>query len=210
MLHRKDILRKVPLVAGILGALRDNRLTRSWDLKNKSGHPHTIKQKAVKEYASKYDLQILVETGTCLGEMVYAVKDSFHTIYSIELDRELYEGAQRLFNKCGYIHILQGNSAVILPQVLANLHQPALFWLDAHFSGGNTAKGEVDSPISDEIESILRHPVQGHVILIDDARHFIDQNGYPSIEKLKKAVLEIWYNASIEVSDDIIRIVQNK
>jgi hypothetical protein len=52
------------------------------------------------------------------------------------------------------------------------LQEPALFWLDGHYSGVDTGKDELDTPVSAELEAILGSPVKGHVILIDDARCF--------------------------------------
>lgn len=51
--------------------------------------PHLIKQETVKEYAHKFSIDILIETGTYLGDMVFAMKDVFSQIYSIELDSDL-------------------------------------------------------------------------------------------------------------------------
>lgn len=41
-------------------------------------------------------------------------------------------------------------------------------WLDAHYSGGTTAKGKKSSPLKDELEIIKKHPIKNHIILIDD------------------------------------------
>ena len=47
--------------------------------------PHIVKQRVLREYAKKYGLRILVETGTSTGDMVEAMKTDFDRIYSIEL-----------------------------------------------------------------------------------------------------------------------------
>ena len=41
-----------------------------------------------------------------------------------------------------------------VPELVRQLDGPALFWLDGHYSGGDTAKGELDTPVSAELESI--------------------------------------------------------
>ena len=39
--------------------------------------PHLLKQRTVREYAEKYRLRTMVETGTYYGEMVAAMKNRF-------------------------------------------------------------------------------------------------------------------------------------
>lgn len=47
--------------------------------------PHGIKENYVEKLAKEFDINILVETGTCLGEMVYAMKNNFEHIISLSL-----------------------------------------------------------------------------------------------------------------------------
>jgi len=44
------------------------------------------------------------------------------------------------------------------------------------------------------------------VILIDDARCFIGERGYPKIDELKEFVLSKYSDWEFEVKDDIIRL----
>jgi hypothetical protein len=44
-----------------------------------------------------------------------------------------------------------------------------MFWLDRHYSGGFTAKGEKDCPIIEELDAISNGSHLKHSILIDDA-----------------------------------------
>jgi hypothetical protein len=86
--------------------------------------------------------------------------------------KSLDEGAQDhplRFSDATHVVCLQGDSGVTLPRVLNEIAAPALFWLDAHHSGGDTANAGYD-PISKELTSIYLHSVKTHVILVDDAR----------------------------------------
>ena len=148
----------------------------------------------------------MIETGTYLGEMVEAMQRRFEKIYSIELSPELYVRARERFSEAENVRIALGDSARVLPMILAELHEPALFWLDGHFSEGNTAKGDRETPILDELDAIFRNEVKGHVVLIDDARCFDGTGDYPTLAELERVVRARNPNASFEVRDDIIRV----
>ena len=94
----------------------------------------------------------------------------------------------------------------MLPKILSNLRDRCIFWLDAHYSGGVTAKGDLDTPIIKEIEIILEHPIRDHIILIDDAQYFVGRNDYPKLEELEKYVLGKRPDLAFNVDGGIIRI----
>ena len=169
--------------------------------------PHAIKRRVLSMYAEAYGPATFVETGTYLGDMIFAMKDRFNTIYSIELSDVLSNKAKRRF--CAYrnIHILAGDSGEVLPQILTEVGAPCLFWLDGHYSGGITAKGQGDTPVIEEVTAILRHTIRGHVILVDDARCFDGTDGYPTLAGLGKLIGEAGPEYTWSVADDIIRIL---
>jgi len=178
-----------------------------WELDGKPiPVPHLVKQKTVKAYAKQYSLRTLIETGTYLGTMIEATKNNFDRIFSIELAPALYERAQRRFAHLPHIALFQGDSSDVLPQILAQVDSPSLFWLDAHYSEGITAKGNLDTPIMSELQQIFEHSLTEHVILIDDAREFIGQDGYPALQDLKNYILDQSPNHVVSVLDDVIRI----
>lgn len=188
------------------------KIRRCWELRQweRNGKlvpsPHLIKQRTVREYAERFSLNTLIETGTYRGEMVSAMRRSFRQIFSIELDPVLFEQAQERFSSRPHITILQGDSNQILPEILTAINTPCLFWLDAHYSGGTTARGDLETPVIQELELILNHPVKTHVILIDDARCFVGQNDYPKLDTLEAMLLKSRSGWIFEVKDDIIRI----
>ena len=161
---------------------------------------------AVKEYADKSGARVFVETGTCHGTMLYAVQHDFDAIYSVELDTKLYEEATSRFSPYPHIRIINGDSAKVLPEVLESVHEQCLFWLDAHYSGGFTAKGEKETPVLEELKHIFNHFVNNHVILIDDAHCFTGENDYPPLHMVRRLVSDTDPELQCEVKDDIIRI----
>ena len=167
--------------------------------------PHSAKQKVVKEFQKRFKLTTFVETGTYLGDMVNVAKGRFSRVYSIELSSELAANAQRRFATDKNVTILAGDSSELLPSILAEINTPCLFWLDGHFSGGNTARGNSDYPILGELTHIAGHSISGHVILIDDARLFTGEESVPSRAQIYTALTIINRLYVIKTEDDIIR-----
>lgn len=167
--------------------------------------PHLLKQRTVREYARKFRLRILVETGTYYGEMVAAVKDAFESIYSIEFDPRLAALARKRFARDPRIQILQGDSQSVVPGLLPSLNQPALFWLDAGYYGWAGLQGDKQR-LSTELEAILRQPLAGHVILLDDARGLNGLDGAPTVAELKAHIESEFPGRRVEVNYDILRI----
>lgn len=114
---------------------------------------------------------------------------------SVELDQKLYENASRSFSNDPQIY--QGDSGQVIEKLLKDLDQPCLFWLDGRYSEGFTAKGELNTPIINELKHIFNDPIKNHVILIDDARCFIGENDYPSMQYLKGFVAHYNNNLSL-------------
>lgn len=168
--------------------------------------PHLVKQRCVLEYRRKFNLSTLIETGTYLGEMVRAVQSTFHKIYTIELGDALAAEANLLFTPFPHIHVLQGDSAKVLRDVLGQIQEPCLFWLDAHYSGGITALANSETPILSELDCIFSHAVKNHIILIDDARCFDGKGDYPTLAEVKTLVNVHRPGWVCEVYNDIIRI----
>jgi len=187
-----------------------NRLRTRYELWQGAGAelplPHYGKQLVVAEYGKRFNTSILVETGTYHGHMVMAMLERFSEIYSIELDATLCSNARSFFSRHRHVHIVHGASDHVLPQILTKVEQPCLFWLDAHYSGGKTAKGDLSTPIMNELKFILQHPLSGrHVLLIDDARCFTGDDDYPTLQQVQESIWEKHPDWAFEVRDDIIR-----
>ena len=167
--------------------------------------PHVVKQRVVKEYAARYGLDTLIETGTYLGDMIWGVRRAFRAIHSVELDPSLYERAVRRFRGQGHVHLYLGDSAVLIGEIVAGLTAPALFWLDGHFSGGITAKGQLETPIKTELSRVFADQ-RSHVVLIDDASNFTGQGDYPSIDDIGSLLRALRPSLSMTIADNIIRV----
>ena len=168
--------------------------------------PHEVKQLSIEKYARRYDISDLIETGTYRGKMIIAMRKRFNHITSVELDQTLAENARKLFINDNHVTILQGNSADVLSSTIRDIEYPVLFWLDGHYSGGETANSIKETPIMEELEIIFSHPISNHVILIDDALCFNGSHDYPTIEQLEEFVSKYPIKTDIRVNNNIIYI----
>lgn len=120
------------------------------------------KWKLIKQMSN--GVNVMIETGTLRGDTIEAMLNNFREIHSIEIDDKLYRKAVTRFKDFPNVHLYHGNSALILPNMLKNIDERCLFWLDAHKT--NT------SPILGELNAINNHHIDGHIILIDDWSYF--------------------------------------
>ena len=199
-------------IDGIRKSLRRRRQAKALLKWQRSGRPvpppHQVKQAILRKYASKFDTRVLVETGTFLGDMIEAMRDNFDKIYSIELSEEYYAKAKVRFQDCPHVELIRGDSGRELGKLLTRFDQSALFCLDGHYSAGDTARGEKDNPVFEEFEHIIRSAVStaGHVVLIDDARCFGTDPGYPSLDELQAYLRKKGAQFEFAVEDDVVRI----
>lgn len=169
--------------------------------------PDGIKYDCIRNYALRHRTPILIETGTFFGHALFTLRRCFRELHSIELAPELHARNQRELGHLPHIHLHLGDSTAILPRLLAGLKAPALFWLDGHWCAGPSARGAVDTPIRAELAAILARPAGRDVVLVDDARCFTGQGGYPTVDELRELFARHRPGAMFEVSNDIIRIV---
>jgi hypothetical protein len=172
--------------------------------------PPPVKRFVLASYLRRYQLSQFIETGTHLGDtLAYIAQNKTIECTSIELADHFYKKAEKRFASYSNVSLLHGDCGEILPQEIEKIEQPVLFWLDGHYSGLGTAKSTVDTPISIELMAILESTIKKHIILIDDARQFTGEKGYPCLDQLLESVRALGcYDA--EVSTDIIRLTPKK
>ena len=121
---------------------------------------------------SSFPTQIFVETGTYIGNTLINVCSYFENIYSIELEKYYYDIACDKFKNNKNITIIHGDSSKILDKLCDKLDKPTFFWLDGHWSGSNTGRGDKDCPLIEEIKHINQYMKLECIIAIDDVRLF--------------------------------------
>jgi hypothetical protein len=151
----------------------------------------------VREHISPRDFPVCVETGTCLGYSTARIAQVFPTVYTIELNPELHRAAQHKFGNDPNIVCIEGESSEELGKLLPTLASPAVFYLDAHWSGdarvdwpgsawqgygvptghrrcddgGELPSSREQVPLLEEIRTILHFP-HACVIYVDDMDKF--------------------------------------
>ncbi|MGC2111160.1 MAG: hypothetical protein WA655_16710 [Candidatus Korobacteraceae bacterium] len=167
--------------------------------------PHLLKQRTVLEYAKRFALTTLVETGTYYGEMIAAVLKRFRRVYSIELDPRLARLAQERFGKYPQVEVLEGDSQIIVPKLLESLQERCLWWLDAGYCGWVGETGNLNR-LSTELDAILGDRIRDHVILMDDADGVNGEGGSPTLDELIASIHANYSDRQVEVAHNIIRI----
>ena len=196
-----------PFAQAALEDIRGRRELRAWTAAGGIGNPpHRLKQSILRGYAKRYELTTLVETGTYLGAMVYALRNDFARIHTVEVDEALHTLARHRFARLVHVTTHRGDSAQVLPEILRSLSEPTLFWLDGHYSGGITSMGAKATPVVEEIAALMAHHDRRHVILIDDARCFGTSADYPQLDELRDMVAFARPDLDFEVEHDIIRL----
>lgn len=152
----------------------------------------------------EFGADTFVETGTYRGDTLAQVAPLVRRAISIELDPSLAELARRRFRRRTNVEVRTGDSAAVLPEVVAELRTPSVFWLDGHYSGGATADSGL-CPILSEIDAALGGPVD-HVLLIDDIRLFDGTDGYPTLDQLRERIARHRPDYIVEIDRDIARV----
>jgi hypothetical protein len=207
----KEILRKTLGKAGLLEPIRAARrkLTPAPKL------PSDIeKRRILLDHQKKYRTNIFIETGTFLGDTSAALLPVSSKVFSIELSEQLAARARKRFAKEPRISIIHGDSGERLADIVKDLNEPALFWLDGHYSSSfdyngeyfHTAKGKLETPILAELDVVMASNFP-HIILIDDARCFNGSNDYPTCADIKAFVHKRRPEFTLSVKRDIIRIL---
>lgn len=134
-------------------------------------------------------------------------------VYSIEPSHSLYEKACQRFHGNEMVRLIHGTSEAALSGVLSEVVGDVCFWLDGHWSGGDTFKCDRACPVLTESSAIGNAlPRLGKVLVfIDDMRLFGDDgaegSGYPTRQALVEWAAPVGCTWHIE--HDIVIAVKN-
>jgi len=143
-----------------------------------------LKSSFLKKMAELFEVDIFIETGTWRGDTLNNAKNYFKQLYSVEKRKTTYLETVKRFRNKNSIYLFCDDSPNFLSKILPTIDERIIFWLDAHDSIDSTA-------ILQEIEEIKKHCTKLPIILVDDIVDFARSNSYPSVQKLKNAILSI-------------------
>ena len=175
-----------------------------------SGIPRDI----VQQLSRLSGAEVFVETGTFQGATTRWAAEVFPTVHTIELSPQLYNQYHYELEKLPGVHTYLGDSAEVLPEIVAQLSAaPALFWLDGHWSGNETAGQEQECPLLKELQC-LRDRAQD-LILIDDARLFLCAPPRPHKPEQWPTIAEVvnvfdQTRRFIQIVDDVVFMVPDQ
>jgi hypothetical protein len=152
-----------------------------------------------------------IETGTYCGDTIFSIEPYFNNIYTIEFSEMFYKRTKNNYtgNK---INFLLGDSSIVFETLLPTIEEPTIFFLDGHWSCGDTGKSVKDCPLDEEITHINNLFKNEAIIIIDDYRLFgTNPEGgcdWSQISKenliniLSKRISNVYHLPSIEKIDD--------
>jgi hypothetical protein len=159
---------------------------------------------------------VFVETGTFHGETTKWASDYFEAAHTIERAESLYRMHRDELAGIRGVTPHLGDSRTILPKILNVIGaRRAIFWLDGHWSGGETSGANDECPLLDELACLADRT--DDIILIDDARLFLsvppsphDPGHWPTILDISAVLVHSSRLPFVQVFDDVIFIVPDK
>lgn len=152
-----------------------------------------------------------VETGTYYGKTALWASNHFKYVETVEFCKDIFEATREKLKQQSNIVCYYGDSRVVLNRILTQSTDRILFWLDAHWSSGNTYGEKDQCPLLNELDTIFSDN-RNNVIMIDDARTFLcppmlpnDPKQFPTIKELMDAIPHNRFHTMI--IEDVIYVI---
>ena len=152
------------------------------------------------------DYGVFIETGTYLGETVEALQPYFLSIHTIEISEFYFNRFES--EHANYENVTRhlGDSSNEVPKILEKLtkNDKCIFWLDGHFSSGQTSKGEKDCPLIEECAAINElYKSNESLVLIDDYSLFGTDHMHDWKDITYDNVLKCFSNFNVDVHERV-------
>lgn len=154
--------------------------------------------KRSKTFFSK-SFKTFVETGTHIGSTIISLYPYFDKLYTVEIAEQLFNTSRDEFKRRNMtnVEIVMGDSVKAIPEFIRKINTDAIFWLDGHWSGGATGKGDKDVPLLEEIKSINDFAYKA-AIIIDDARLFGTSINEDWSEITEQNIVSVLHDSRVE------------
>ena len=152
--------------------------------------------------------RVLIESGTYLGGTVEHFIPHAERIVSVEIDPALHVRAAEHFAPFPHVEIVLGDAAEHVPRIVSRLDLPPLVYLDGHYSGAGTGRGEEFEPAATIVGRIAAAGVPpGTTIVVDDLRIFGRDAEAPTLEQLLAAVGASFPHARVRADVDALIVL---
>ena len=114
-----------------------------------------------------------VETGTYKADTTLMAAKHYENVFTTEIHNKLYENSKRRAESEGVTNItfMLGNSIDLLKDIVPQVTDGAVFFIDAHISGSDSGwNGAQRVPLFEELDVILDGKVGPSVFIFDDIR----------------------------------------
>ncbi len=189
-------------------SLEPSRLAASygWFLGDHLVSPPAIaKQRHLLNVFKSRNHRIFVEAGTYKGQTTAFFIPHADQVISVELHDGLFAAAQKRFAQQPNVTLVRGDSLVEIPRIVATCSSPPLVFLDGHFSGAGTAKGEEMEPAESTLGRLADVTPAGTTIVIDDLRLFgSGLSGFPQLDTITGSARAAFPGALIRTGLDSI------
>jgi hypothetical protein len=176
--------------------------TRGWHI---ISPPAIAKQRHLLHVWKERGHRIFVEAGTYKGETTAFFAPHADRVISVELHQGLFAAAEQRFAKDANVTIINGDSLVEIPKIVANCPTPPLVFLDGHFSGSGTAESEEMEPAESTLRRLADGTPPGTTVVIDDLRLFgSGRAGFPELDAITAAARAAFPTALIRAGLDSI------
>jgi hypothetical protein len=143
-----------------------------------------------------------IETGTLDGETTFSLEPYFNKLYTIEISEQYYNKTKNKYSG-NKINFILGDSSIVFESLLPNITDKCIFFLDGHWSGGDTGHSDKDCPLDEEITHINNFFTNDAIIIIDDFRLF-------GLDKSSGILGEDWSKINKEILLNILKPRINK
>ncbi len=162
----------------------------------------------IEEIVSRFGVRTFVETGTFQGTASQWAATMFAQVLTIEMNPKFFSEARSKLEKLPNVEMILGDSAKVLRDLVPEMMEPCVFWLDAHSGGGNFGNEDY-CPLLAELDAINQSACP-HFFIIDDARAFVapvpkpfDWRCWPPIDVVIRS-LQMKYPYNIAILNDAI------
>jgi hypothetical protein len=156
--------------------------------------------KLLQDDYTKYNC--FIETGTLTGDTIFSVEPYFDKLYTVEFSEKYYNITKNRYSG-NKINFILGDSSIVFESLLPNITDKSIFFLDGHWSSGDTGQSDKDCPLEEEITHINNLFTNDAIIIIDDFRLF-------GLDKSSGKLKEDWSKINKEELLNILKPRINK